>query len=128
MRRFRPSVGVATPEFIQDAAIAAWKDDAHVGTLVAGYRAKREAMLACFARHGWTVEASEATFYLWMKVPDGDDRAFSERLMRLGVVATPGSFLGASGAGFLRWALVPTLAGCQEAVRRIDAGFGAEGR
>ena len=29
LRRFRPAVGVATPEFVQAAAIAAWNDDAH---------------------------------------------------------------------------------------------------
>src|SRR5262249_19134529 len=28
LRRFRPGVGAATPDFIQDAAIAAWNDDA----------------------------------------------------------------------------------------------------
>jgi acetylornithine aminotransferase len=128
LRRFRPSVGVATPEFVQDAAIAAWNDDAHVGGLLAGYRAKRERMLACFARHGWTVEASEASFYLWMRAPDGDDVAFSERLMRIGVVATPGSLLGAGGEGYLRWALVPTVAKCEEAVARIDAAFPVEAR
>jgi acetylornithine aminotransferase len=125
LRRFRPSVGVATPEFVQDAAIAAWQDDGHVARLLETYRAKRERMLACFARHGWSVEASEATFYLWMRAPDGDDVAFSERLMRLGVVATPGSFLGVGGEGFLRWALVPTVAMCEEAIRRMDEAFPA---
>ena len=29
LRRFRPNVGVATPEFVQQAAIVAWNDDAH---------------------------------------------------------------------------------------------------
>src|SRR5262249_45757491 len=28
LRRFRPTVGVATPEFVQRGAIAAWSDDA----------------------------------------------------------------------------------------------------
>lgn len=121
LRRFRPTVGVATPEFVQDAAIAAWNDDAHVEGLRARYAAKRAAFLECFARRGWAVEASEATFYLWMRVPGGDDEAFAERLMRVGVVATPGSYLGPGGAGYVRWALVPTLAACEEAIRRLDA-------
>jgi acetylornithine/N-succinyldiaminopimelate aminotransferase len=121
LKRFRPSAGVATPDFVQDAAIAAWRDDTHVGDLLAVYRAKRERMLAYFTRRGWSVEASEATFYLWMKVPGGDDVAFAESLMRVGVVATPGSFLGQGGAGYLRWALVPTVQACDEAIRRLDA-------
>ena len=31
LRKQRPNVGAATPDFIQDAAIAAWNDDAHTG-------------------------------------------------------------------------------------------------
>jgi len=37
------------------------------------------------------------------------------------VVATPGSYLGSGGEGFIRWALVPTLAECEEALTRLDA-------
>jgi acetylornithine aminotransferase len=121
LRRFRPSVGVATPEFVQKGAIAAWSDDAHTVQLRERYAAKRTRFLEYFARRGWQVEASVATFYLWMRVPDGDDVGFVERLIRAGVVATPGSYLGAGGEGFVRWALVPTLAECDEALRRLDA-------
>ena len=119
LRRFRPNVGVATPEFVQRAAIAAWDDDAHAADQRALYRAKRELMLAAFTTRDWQVEASEATFYLWARAPGGDDVAFVERLMRAGVLATPGSFLGEAGAGFVRWALVPTLDQCREALERM---------
>jgi len=121
LRRFRPNLGTATPEFIQRAAIAAWNDDAHAQAQRDGYAAKRRLLLGYFARRGWTVEASEATFYLWMKVPGGDDVAFVESLMRVGVVALPGGFLGEAGRGFVRWALVPTLERCGEALGRLDA-------
>jgi len=121
LRRFRPSVGVATPEFIQDAAIAAWSDDTHVEGLRDRFRAKRERMLPYFAKRGWSIEASEASFYLWMKAPGGDDLAFADQLFRVGVVAMPGSLLGVGGEGFVRWALVPTLAQVDEAIRRLDA-------
>jgi len=127
LRRFRPNVGVATPDFVQAAAIAAWNDDAHAGEQRARYAAKRALFLDCFARRGWRVEASEATFYLWLAAPGGDDIAFVERLLRIGLVTLPGSYLGEAGAGFVRFALVPTLAGCREAVARLEAaGAGAE--
>jgi len=119
LRRFRPNVGVGTPDFVQEAAIAAWEDDAHSDDQRGRYAAKRNLMLGAFARYGWGVEASEATFYLWMKAPGGDDEGFVERLMGVGVVATPGSYLGAAGAGYVRWALVPTLDQCREAVARM---------
>ncbi len=119
LRRQRPNVGAATPDFIQDAAIAAWNDDAHTELQRAKYGAKRELFLAEFARRGWSIEASGATFYLWLKAPGGDDVAFVEKLLRLGIVCVPGSFLGPGGEGFVRFALVPTLAQCREAIARM---------
>lgn len=121
LRRFRPNLGVATPEFVQQAAIAAWNDDAHAATQRERYAAKRELLRPYFARRGWPIEASEATFYLWMKVPGGDDALFVDRLLRVGVVPLPGRLLGEAGAGFLRWALVPTVERCREALARLDA-------
>jgi acetylornithine aminotransferase len=126
LRRFRPSVGVATPDFVQDAAIAAWNDDAHTPATRAVYAAKRQLFLAEFARRGWTVEASEATFYLWMRAPGADDVGFVESLLRLGIVTTPGSFLGPGGEGFVRWALVPTLEQCREAIARLGTRTGVQ--
>ena len=121
LRRFRPNPGAATPDFVQDAAIAAWSDDAHTAGQRAKYAAKRDLFRAEFARRGWVTEASTATFYLWLKAPGGDDVAFVERLLRLGIVCVPGSFLGAGGEGFVRFALVPTLEQCREAIARMAA-------
>ena len=121
LRRFRPRVGVATPDFVQSAAIAAWSDDAHAAEQRARYAAKRTLFLDFFARRGWRIEASEATFYLWLAAPGGDDVAFMERLLRIGLVVLPGSYLGAAGAGFVRFALVPTLADCGAAIERLEA-------
>ena len=138
LRRLRPNVGVATPDFIQTAAIAAWNDDAHAGDQRARYAAKRALFRDYFARHGFRIEASEATFYLWVRAPRApaaqagkaargpDDVAFVERLLGLGLVALPGSYLGPGGEGYVRWALVPTLAQCREAIARLEAA-GIEG-
>ncbi|MGH7730001.1 MAG: pyridoxal phosphate-dependent aminotransferase [Candidatus Eiseniibacteriota bacterium] len=128
LRRFRPNVGVATPDFVQHAAIAAWDDDAHADRQRARYAEKRALLREYFRRRGWMIEASEATFYLWMKAPGGDDVAFVSELLRAGVVATPGSFMGEAGAGFVRWALVPTLEDCREALTRLDAVGGTGSR
>jgi len=124
LRKFRPNVGVATPDFIQAAAIAAWNDDAHPVEQRGRYALKRELMLEYFKRRGWSVEASEASFYLWMKAPGGDDVAFVERVLKVGLVALPGSFMGPGGEGFVRWALVPTPEDCRGAIGRLE---GVEG-
>ena len=46
--------------------------------------------------------------------------AFVDQLLKLGVVAVPGSYLGAGGEGFVRWALVPTPDDCREAIARLE--------
>jgi len=125
LKRFRPSLGNATPDFIQEAAIAAWNDDAHTPAQREAYAAKRRLFLEAFARRGWAVEASEATFYLWMRAPGGDDVDFVESLLRLGIVTTPGSYLGPGGEGYVRWALVPALEQCREAIARLGQLAGA---
>lgn len=119
LRRFRPNPGAATPDFIQDCAVAAWNDDAHTAGQRAKYAAKRDLFRAEFARRGWTIEASEATFYLWLKAPGGDDEKFVEKLLRRGIVCVPGSYLGPGGEGYVRFALVPTLEQCRTAIERM---------
>ncbi len=119
LKKFRPSVGAATPDFVQDAAIAAWNDESHTGELRAKYAAKRDLFRAEFARRGWKTEGSVATFYLWLAAPGGDDVAFVEKLLKLGIVTVPGSYLGPGGEGFVRFALVPTLEQCREAIARM---------
>jgi acetylornithine aminotransferase len=120
LRRFRPNVGVATPDFVQSAAIAAWSDDAHPVVQRSRYAIKRRLFLEYFAKRGWKIEGSEASFYLWLKAPGGDDVAFVEAMLRVGLVALPGSYLGAGGEGFVRFALVPTPDDCREAVVRLE--------
>jgi aspartate/methionine/tyrosine aminotransferase len=57
----------------------------------------------------------DASFFLWLRVPDGDDEGLMARWLERGIVVTPGSYLGAGGAGHVRVALVPTLAECERA-------------
>ena len=121
LKRFRPNVGVATPDFVQRAAIAAWNDDAHPAEQRQRYAAKRELFIGALGRLGWSIAASEATFYLWIRAARGDDVGLVERMLRAGLIALPGSFLGPGGEGYVRWALVPTLEQCREAILRLDS-------
>ena len=59
--------------------------------------------------------------YLWVAVPGGEtSEEHAERLLGHGVVVAPGSFLGPSGEGYVRYALVPTLEECERAVVLLD--------
>ncbi len=124
-RSLRPSLGVATPEFVQHAAEAAWNDEVHVEALKRGFAEKRAEALAFFADQGraagFTVVPNEATFYLWTQVPaDTTSAAEAERwLEEAGVAVVPGEAMGESGEGYLRIALVPTLEECRSAWERL---------
>ena len=120
-RLWRPLAGVAIPEFIQRATITALASEAHVERMRAVYAAKRELFLEFFAHKRIRVAGSEATFYLWCEVPDGQSaEAFAARLLEHGVVVAPGSFFGEAGEGYFRLALVPTLEECQRAVELLE--------
>jgi succinyldiaminopimelate transaminase len=120
LKRYRPNVGVAPQAFVQRAAVAAWRDEAHVEQVRRGYRAKRDVLLPVFERNGLRSAGGEATFFLWL---DAGPQAemLADRLLGEGIVIAPGSLFGQSGMGYLRVALVPTLAACERAAERLDA-------
>jgi len=108
--KLRPHVGLGTPSFVQAAAIAAHNDDDHVHGRNAIFAEKRQLADAFLAAHGFSFVPSNATFYVWVKVPDGynDSEAYVAALAEgTGIVATPGDALGSSCAGYFRLALVP---------------------
>ena len=117
LRRLRSSVGVASPEFVQEAAAAAWSDDAHAAERREIFSAKRDVLRAGFEAAGLKVVGSEAGLYLWVAVDD--DVAATKRLLARGVVVSPGRAFGPGGEGHLRLALVPTVDECTEAVEVV---------
>jgi acetylornithine aminotransferase len=116
LRALRGHPGVASGEFVAPAAAAAWSDDAHARERREIFRAKRDRFLAFFRAHGLHADASEATLYLWVRVPAGETSGgYALRLLEEGIVVAPGTAFGA-GEGYVRVALVPTLAECGAAV------------
>ncbi len=121
LRRFRPSTGTAPQEFVQRAGAVAWSDEAHVERARAAYARKRALLLDVLARKGVRVAGSEATMYLWVACPDGESsEGFAARLLEHGVLVAPGAFLGPSGEGYVRFALVPTEEECARGVELLE--------
>ncbi len=117
LRQFRPNVGTAPQEFVQRASVVAWSDEAHVERARESYGRKRKLFLDLFGRVGLRDAGGPTTMYLWVAVPDGDtSESFAARLLEHGVLVTPGSFLGRSGEGYVRFALVPTEEECALAI------------
>ncbi len=122
-RLLRPNIGTASPEFVQRAAVAAWSDDEHVAQRRATFDRKRAVMLAFAQQAGLQVSGSDATFYVWLRAPGGDDLAYAQSLLRERVVVSPGRAFGAAGRGWLRLALVPSIDGCHAAVDAWSAAI-----
>jgi succinyldiaminopimelate transaminase len=116
LKRYRPNVGVAPPEFVQRAAAVAWGDERHVEEVREVYRAKRDVLVPALEARGLRHAGGDATFFLWLEgAPPGEH----ERLRERGISLTPGHFFGAAGEGYLRLSLVPTLAECERAAELL---------
>jgi LL-diaminopimelate aminotransferase len=116
--KLRPSIGIATQSFVQEAATAAWSDEAHVEKRRRVFGEKRALFTEFFERVDLDYLSTDAGFYLWVTVPDGDDEAYALILMEEGIVVAPGRSFGASGEGYVRIALVPELGDCRLAIER----------
>jgi succinyldiaminopimelate transaminase len=121
LKAYRPTVGTAPQEFVQRASIVAWEDEEHVAHTRERYRRKRDVLIPVLERKGYRVAGSAATMYLWIELPDraGSD-AFALRLLEHGVVVSPGTFFGPSGAGYVRIALVPSEEECRRAAEILE--------
>ncbi len=121
LKQFRPNVGTAPQEFVQRASVVAWSDETHVERARETYARKRDLFLDLFARVGLRDAGGRATMYLWVATPAGETaEGFATRLLEQGVLVAPGSFLGRSGEGYVRFALVPTEDECRRAVEILE--------
>ncbi len=122
---YRTYHGSAMSPVVQAASIAAWNDEAHVIENRRQYAEKFAAVMPLL-KDVLAFDAPDAAFYLWARVPGGDDAAFARGLYeKEHVTVLPGSYLARDaanvnpGKGFVRIALVDSLDACAEAARRI---------
>lgn len=122
---YRTYHGSAMSPTVQMASAAAWNDEAHV---VENRRLYAEKFAAVQPLLSQVMQAPmpDAAFYLWARVPGGDDAAFARDLYRdYHVTVLPGSYLARDfggvnpGKGFIRIALVAPLAECVDAAQKI---------
>ncbi len=129
-RKVKTNIDSGTPIFIQDAAVAALRDEEHVETMRNEYKTKRDIMGEAFRQIGLKDCTPQATIYIWQEVPQGlSSQEFSGRLIKeKAIVTTPGSALSREidginpGDEYVRFALVPSIEECKEAARRIKEG------
>jgi N-succinyldiaminopimelate aminotransferase len=121
---YRTYHGGAMSPAVQDASVAAWRDEVHVRANRSKYAEKFAAVTPAL-RAVLDVQPPDAAFYLWAPTPIADTE-FARRLYaEQHVTVLPGSFLAREsggvnpGVGRVRMALVAETDECLEAARRI---------
>ncbi|CAL9434869.1 bifunctional succinyldiaminopimelate transaminase/glutamate-prephenate aminotransferase [Streptomyces sp. enrichment culture] len=118
--QIRKHGGMMTPAPTQAAVVAALGDDEHVRVQRERYAARRTALRAALLAHGFRIEHSEASLYLWAT---RDESCWDTvaHLADRGILVAPGDFYGPAGDRFVRVALTATDERVRAAVTRLTA-------
>ena len=128
-RQVKTNLDSGTSTFIQDGAVAALNDEAHVQAFREEYRHKRDLLCAALVEAGLPDCTPAATLYVWQRVPEHLSAVeFATALLHpeIGIVTTPGSWIAETnpdqpnpGADYVRFALVPSVADTERAAELL---------
>jgi LL-diaminopimelate aminotransferase len=127
-KKVKTNIDSGTPNFVQDAAIAALADEKHVEKLRRTVKRKRNLICTALRKAGLKNCKNPAGLYLWQKAPEGmSGEQFATALIeKCHVVTTPGEWISDEvdgenpGAGHVRFAFVPPMDQVKEAAERIS--------
>ncbi|SEE62561.1 bifunctional succinyldiaminopimelate transaminase/glutamate-prephenate aminotransferase [Streptomyces sp. Ag109_O5-10] len=110
--------GMMTSAPTQAAVVAALSDDTHVQEQRARYASRRTVLREALLAHGFRIEHSEASLYLWATRDESCWQTVSH-LADLGILVAPGDFYGEAGEKFVRVALTATDERVRAAAQRL---------
>ncbi|MFF4041546.1 bifunctional succinyldiaminopimelate transaminase/glutamate-prephenate aminotransferase [Streptomyces sp. NPDC001816] len=110
--------GMMTSAPTQAAAVAALGDDEHVHVQRERYAARRTLLREALLHHGFRIEHSEASLYLWATRDESCWTTVSH-LADLGILVAPGDFYGEAGKNFVRVAFTATDERVRTAAARL---------
>ncbi|MFE2099455.1 MULTISPECIES: bifunctional succinyldiaminopimelate transaminase/glutamate-prephenate aminotransferase [unclassified Streptomyces] len=110
--------GMMTSAPTQAAVVAALGDDEHVHVQRGRYAARRALLRDALLDHGFRIEHSEASLYLWATRGESCWTTVSH-LADLGILVAPGDFYGEAGENFVRVAFTATDERVRAAVTRL---------
>ena len=105
---------------VQEAGIYALNNAEELnGRIIKIFQERRDNMAEALKKAGFEFNLPKATFYFWVKVPEGYTSAeFTKKLLKeKGIVVTPGNGFGDAGEGYFRISI--TNPRIEEAVERI---------
>jgi succinyldiaminopimelate transaminase len=110
--------GMMTSAPTQAAVAAALGDDEHVRVQRERYAARRAALREALLAHGFRIEHSEASLYLWATRGESCWDTVAH-LAEHGILVAPGDFYGPAGERFVRVAFTATDERVRAAVERL---------
>ncbi|MEV6764741.1 bifunctional succinyldiaminopimelate transaminase/glutamate-prephenate aminotransferase [Streptomyces sp. NPDC051105] len=111
--------GMMTSAPTQAAVVAALSDDTHVQEQRERYASRRALLREALVAHGFRIEHSEASLYLWATRDESCWQTVSHLADR-GILVAPGDFYGEAGENFVRVALTATDERVRAAVERLS--------
>src|SRR5262249_54148375 len=100
LKELRANPGLASQDFVNAAAAVACAEESHVEERRKSFEAQRTVLLDFLKTAGLESVASDAAFYIWVKVPRGHTgTSYAEKLLSVGIVVNPGNFFAVTDAG-----------------------------
>ncbi|MCJ7705366.1 MAG: LL-diaminopimelate aminotransferase [Desulfobacterales bacterium] len=120
--RVKTNIDSGLFQAIQEAGIEALNHfDTPIPNIIRIYEGRRDVMVKGLREMGLEVDLPRATFYLWIRVPQGYTSAQFATLLieQAGIVATPGNGFGEAGEGYIRMTLTVGESRLKEAIERL---------
>ncbi|MEM3399529.1 MAG: aminotransferase class I/II-fold pyridoxal phosphate-dependent enzyme [Candidatus Micrarchaeia archaeon] len=125
LRKVKTQIDSGPSVYVQRAAIAALNSykgkerPPFVNEIMLEYERRRDVFVRGLNKIGLKCKKPKATFYIWLRVR-GSSVDFVNKLLDVGVVATPGIGFGEYGEGFVRFALTQPIERIKEALERME--------
>lgn len=128
LKKCKGQIDSGAPIFIQKAAIAALKLYGDKGEIpkavkenMKEYAERRKTLVNGLRELGYDVPMPKGTFYVWFNCGMPSDK-FTEKMVDLGIIVTPGSGFGESADGYIRMTVTEPIERIKEALARMKRG------
>lgn len=121
--RVKSNLDSGVPQAVQEMAIAALEGPQEcVEERNVLYQGRRDKLVAALRGLGLETNVPKATFYIWVKVPEGYSSAtFATACLEgCNIVVTPGSGYGSCGEGYVRFSLTLSDEQLEKGVQRLS--------
>jgi LL-diaminopimelate aminotransferase len=126
LKKVKSQIDSGAPQYLQHGAAVALDSypldgsrPDFVNENMTVYQNRRDQLVEGLQELGMNCNKPQATFYLWVKVPIPSIQ-FSDELLKLGIVCTPGVGFGEHGEGYVRFALTQPRERINEALTRLN--------